>query len=334
MSAQPTFDHIAVIKLDHAGDVLWTTPTVATLRDNFAAARISVLCTPYTTPIWQHNPAVDDVTAVEGRTWPAHLPRPDLALCLDTRTPAVRLTYASRARIRSGYYYFPRGLSVLWPLSLLTHPVLHPASRGDFAHEVEVNRRLLERLGCHSEPDTPTRLFLTDEELTAARQLLASRGYAGGDLLAVHLPRKWTDGQWPAEHVARLIQRLAADFPAATLLISCGPGEEPLLDAIRPQLPASALPITGQPFRLWAALLKQCRLLVCRDCGPVHVAAALAVPVVSVFEESKRAEHTRWEPWLVAHRNVFRPDLFSVAAAEDFQRDSLEAVHALLKLRD
>ena len=325
----PSFDHIAVIKLDHAGDVLWTTPTVATLRSNFPSARISVLCTTYTTPIWQHNPAVDDIVAVEGHHWPTHLPRPDLALCLDTRTPAVRLTFASRARVRSGYYYFPRGLSVLWPLSLLTHPVLHPASRGDYAHEVEANRRLLARLGCQTEPDTPSRLFLSENELSAARQLLQTRGFADGDLLALHLPRKWTDGKWPAEHVGRLIQNLASEFPAATLLLSCGPGEEPLLEAIAPLLPASVLAITGQPFRIWAALLQHCRLLVCRDCGPVHVAAALNVPVVSVFEESKRAEHTRWEPWLVRHHNICRPDVYSAVAETLFVTDTVAAAKQL-----
>ena len=331
MPAPLSFDHIAVIKLDHAGDVLWTTPAVATLRSNFPSARISVLCTDYTTPIWQHNPAVDDVVAVTGREWPTHLPRPDLALCLDTRTPAVRLTFASRARIRSGYYYFPRGLSVLWPLTLLTQPLLHPASRGDYAHEVEVNRRLLARLGCQTQPYTPSRLYLSETELSDARRLLHERGYRGGDLLAVHLPRKWTDGGWPPEHVARLIGRLADVHPAATLMLSCGPGEEPLLEAIRPLLPALVLPIRGQSFRLWAALLQHCRLLVCRDCGPVHVAAALDVPVISVFEESKRAEHTRWEPWLVPHHNIFRPDVYAEAAEPRFVNETLAAAKQLLQ---
>ena len=331
MPAQPRFEHISLIKLDHAGDVLWTTPTVATLRANFPAARISVCCTDYTAPVWQNNPAVDDIIAISppDRRWPHFLPRPDLTLCLDTRTPAVRLTYASGAAVRSGYYYFPRGLSVLWPLLLLTAPVLHPASRGDFAHEVEVNRRLLERLGCQTNSTASTRLFLTEQELQAARQFLQQQpGHV--NRIAVHLPRKWTDGGWPPEHVARLINLLAANFPEYSVLLSCGPGEEPLLEAVTPLLSVPALTITGKSFRDWAAMLKQCSLLVCRDCGPVHVAAALDVPVVSIFEESKRKEHMRWEPWLVPHRNVFRPDLFSNAAAESFYQDSLDSVRALL----
>ena len=322
--------HIAVIKLDHAGDVLWTTPTVAALRAAYPESRLSVLCTAYTAPIWQNNPAVTDVVAVEGCQWPAALPRPDLALCLDTRTPAVRLTYASGASIRSGYYYFPRGLSVLWPLLLLTRPVLHPASRGDFIHEVEANRRLLERLNCPADPSLPTRLYLTPEELGEARQLLQHWGHTGKPLLAVHLPRKWTDGDWPTGHVAALIERLSQSFPETTLLLSCGPGEEPLLQAVSPLLTAPVLIATGLSFRQWAAVLQHCCLLVCRDCGPVHVAAALDVPVLSIFEESKRREHTRWEPWQVPHQNVFRPDRYSPAAEAVFLSDTLAGVQALL----
>ena len=333
MPAPPRFEHIALIKLDHAGDVLWATPTIATLQANFPSARISVCCTDYTAPVWQNNPAVDDIVAITSpdRYWPSFLPRPDLALCLDTRTPAVRLTYASGAAVRSGYYYFPRGLSVLWPLLLLTDPVLHPASRGDFAHEVEVNRRLLERLGCQTNTSTPTKLHLTNQELQNAWSFLQCHP-DHDNLIAVHLPRKWIDGGWPPEHVAHLINQIAANFPEYRVLLSCGPGEEPLLNTIQPLLQFNPLLVSDRSFRDWAALLKHCRLLVCRDCGPVHVAAALNVPVISIFEESKRKEHTRWEPWLVPHRNVFRPDCFSSAAEEAFYRDTLDSVYTMLSL--
>lgn len=330
MKVEKTGKDILVIKLDHAGDVLWTTPALTTLRNNFPDARIRVCCTPYTAPVWENNPSVDEIIPYSGQSYPEDLARPDLALCLDTRTHAVKFTHSSKAHIRSGYYYFPRGFSIVWPLLLLTHPVLHPASRGDFAHEVEVNRRLLERLGCRTEPDTPTRLFLTQHELDSARQLLQQHGFYGGALLAVHLPSKWTDGNWPAAHVANLVDQLAVNWPEASLLLTCGPGEEPLLNAIQPLLKSRVLVITGQSFRNWAALLNHCSLLICRDCGPVHVAAALDVPVISVFEESKRLEHTRWEPWLVPHCNVFRPDIFSAAAEDNFLADIAISVKKLL----
>ena len=321
---------IAVVKLDHAGDVLWATPTISTLRKNFPAARLSVFCTPYTLPALENHPAIDALIPYDGGAYPPELPRPDLALCLDTRTHAVKLTYSSRARVRAGYYYFPRGLSVLYPLLLLTHPFLHPASRGDFAHEVEVNQRLLDKLGCRAEPELRTRIFLTDAEKEAAQARLRALGYAGEPLVGLHLPLKWLDGGWPAAHVARLAQSLQTVSPESRLLVTCGPGEEALLHELAPLLPASALCVSALPFRIWAAAFYFCSLVVSRDCGPVHVAAAVDTPVVSIFEEAKRKEHSRWEPWLTPHANVFRADRFSPAAEEVFLADTLTAVTSLL----
>lgn len=332
MIPKELFRHILVVKLDHAGDVLWTTPALATLRSNFPDARLSFLCTPYTRPVLENNPHLDDLLSFSGGPYPETLPRPDLALCLDTRAPAIKLTYRSRARIRTGYFYFPRGLSVLGSLGLLTHPFLHPASRGDYAHEVKITHRLLEKFGCAEVPAGKTQLFLSVSEENAARDLLGQHGYRGGLLLGVHLPLKWLDGKWPREHLVRLMLALKTGLPEATLLISCGPGEESLLRSLEVDLPPGTLCILGQSFRIWAALVKQCHLLVCRDCGPVHVAAALGVPVVSVFEESKRKEHTRWEPWGVPHVNVFRPDQYSLPAEAVIAEDTVEAVLVLLKL--
>ena len=330
MKQKHSVKDILIVKLDHAGDGLWTTPAVSTLRKNFPAARLRICCTPYTTPVWENNPAVDELIPYSGGSYPPLLGRPDLVLCLDTRTPAVKLTYSTRAPVRCGYFYFPRGLSMIWPLLLLTDPVLHPASRGEYVHEVEANRRLLERLGCNTETDTPSRLFLTVNEIEMARQLLREKGYRGQKLLSVHLPLKWLNGNWPVEHVIRLINRIGQYWPEASLLLSCGPGEESLLHAVLPLLQVPVLTITNQPFRIWAALLQQSLLLICRDCGPVHVAAALNIPVVGIFEESKRKQHTRWEPWLAPHRNVFRSDCFSAAAETDFVADLLDAAAALL----
>ena len=334
MSELTSIRHVAVIKLDHAGDVLWAIPTIGTLKRNFPAARLSVFCTPYTRPVLEGHPGIDDLIAYEGGTFPPSLPRPDLAVCLDTRTHAVKLTHASRARIRTGYYYFPRGLSVLYPLLLFTHPVLHPASRGDFAHEVVVNQRLLERLGCHAEPEMRSRIFLTDAEQQTARDRLRALGHDGEPLIGLHLPLKWLDGGWPAKHVADLAGQIVTICPESRLLVTCGPGEESLLQELSPLLPSGSLAVSGLPFRIWAAAFSLCRLVVSRDCGPVHVAAAVDRPVISVFEESKRKEHTRWEPWLVPHVNVFRPDRFSPDAVTAFHRDMADAVRSLLTLPD
>ena len=96
-------------------------------------------------------------------------------------------------------------------------------------------------------------------------------------------------------------------------------------------MPEGTLFCSGLSFRIWAAVFSYCRLVITRDCGPVHVAAALGVPTVSVFEETKRREHTRWEAWDALHANIFRPDLFQPALLDAHVNEVVVAGRKLLQ---
>jgi lipopolysaccharide heptosyltransferase I len=78
--------------------------------------------------------------------------------------------------------------------------------------------------------------------------------------------------QWPVERFAELARRLGND-----VLVACGPGEEPLGRAIGAEL---APPTT---FRELAFLLRSARLVIGGDTGPLHLAAALGVPVAGLY---------------------------------------------------
>jgi len=78
--------------------------------------------------------------------------------------------------------------------------------------------------------------------------------------------------QWPAERFAELARRLGSD-----VLVACGPGEEPIGRAIGADF---APPTT---FRELAFLLRGAKLVVGGDTGPLHLAAALGVPVAGLY---------------------------------------------------
>ena len=78
--------------------------------------------------------------------------------------------------------------------------------------------------------------------------------------------------QWPVERFRELAARLGG--PA---LIAWGPGEEELAK----QLGAEIAPPTN--FRELAFLLKNARLVIGGDTGPLHLAAALGTPVIGLY---------------------------------------------------
>jgi heptosyltransferase-1 len=101
---------------------------------------------------------------------------------------------------------------------------------------------------------------------------------ASGDLgrfanRIVLLPGAGKGGKlWPVERFAELAQRIGSDA-----LVVWGPGEEDLARAIG----AEVAPATN--FRQLAFVLRRARLVIGADTGPLHLAAALATPLIGLY---------------------------------------------------
>ena len=66
-----------------------------------------------------------------------------------------------------------------------------------------------------------------------------------------------------------------------------------------------------------AALLKRCALLVSGDSGPVHLAAAVGVPVVALFRNDLAGKTAkRWGPWGEGHVVIERGNLEDISVDE------------------
>jgi lipopolysaccharide heptosyltransferase I len=86
--------------------------------------------------------------------------------------------------------------------------------------------------------------------------------------------------QWPVERFAELARRLGN-----AALVAWGPGEESIARAIGAEV---APPTT---FRELAFLLRSARLVIGGDTGPLHLAAALGVPVAGLYGPTNPARN-------------------------------------------
>ena len=89
--------------------------------------------------------------------------------------------------------------------------------------------------------------------------------------------------RWLPERFAGVGKRLVNEHKARILLF--GQGEEKhLSDFIAGRIGENCLNLAGKTtLARLAALLERCDLLLTNDTGPMHIAAALGVPVVAVF---------------------------------------------------
>jgi len=285
---------LLVLRTDRLGDMALTTPALADLRAHFRKAEITVLAPPAPLELLRHHPAVDRLVALTGRRLPEEMAgRFDLVVDFtpDEDLLGALLARATRAPLRAGFR--AAGRQAFFSL---------PGRRAEARrHIVEMNRDLLETLDVPARAARPE-LNVTPEERGLAQSRLSALG-AAAPRVAIHPGGHYPSQRWSPEDFAVVIERLTERTGAACVVIA-GPQERGLAARIAAATP-DALVIGALDVRELMGLLSVCDLFVGNNSGPLHVAAALGVPTVSVMGPS---DPLRFSPRGPADR-VVRRDL-------------------------
>jgi heptosyltransferase-2 len=221
----------------------------------------------------------------------AHLWRRRFELAINPRWDAdychaAVIAYLSGARWRIGYSEdvidhkrrLNRGLNRLY-----THVL------DDDTHEHEVQRDLnvVRFLGGTVQQDR-LELWIGDGDAAFARATFKQYGIDTTELVVGFGPSGGASPlkQWPVCNFIQLGRWLETTFRARIVVLGA-PGEEALGWDIERGLSPSAVNLVGKTtLRQAAAVLRCCDLYVGNDSGPMHIAAAMGVPVVALFGSS------------------------------------------------
>ncbi|PYU11512.1 MAG: hypothetical protein DMG37_16365 [Acidobacteria bacterium] len=174
-------------------------------------------------------------------------------------------------------------------------------------HVVDRNLQLLERLGVESARQPVVPLQIPAAEARAAREFLARHGVGEKDLLiGVHPGAGSALREWGDDRFAEVARRASDQFGAKILWFN---------DPEKPRrIPADLQAIeVAVSFQQLQAVLSHCQVFLCNDSGPMHVAAALKIPVVAVFGPTQ-AEWFR--PYGEGHQVVIRNDMWCRPCAD------------------
>ena len=266
-------------------------PALEALRERFPSAEIVLVVKPWVADLYRHHPAVNRLivydAAVEHRgpggfaklVEKIRAERFDMAVLFQNAFHAAWMAWRSRIPVRIGYGLEGRGV-------LLTDsvPVPPPALYG---HQSNYYLQLLFRAGLVERVAPVRRIHLEVEngEKAWAASQLKSLGLGGPRFLvgltpgAAFGPAK----RWLLDRYANLADRLIGALNADVLIFG-SPAEKPLAEEIAHGMNHTPAIMTGETtLRQLMALLVQCRLVITNDSGPMHLAAALGLPLVAIF---------------------------------------------------
>jgi ADP-heptose:LPS heptosyltransferase len=151
----------------------------------------------------------------------------------------------------------------------------------------------------------------------AGRAALERAGWDGGTpLLMAHAGAGSPGKRWPVEGFAEVLAAVRRGR-ALTIVLNEGPADREAVAALAPGLGGQARVLRGLTLLELAGALAHARAYLGNDSGPSHLAAALGVPALILYEQASLA----WRPWSPAAEPVTvtpaRVDRGDVAVVSD-----------------
>jgi len=291
---------ILIVRLGSMGDIIHTLPAVQVLRHTFRETIIGwvveerwaeLLCTlptPRSGPRSPQRPLVDKVHTVNTKAWRGSLaslqtieqiaaavselraPHYEIAIDFQGAVRSALIARLARATTIAGFAQ-PREsfASMFYSRKIITSG----------AHIVQQNLSLAAAIAGMSPTVAPEIEFPHDPAAEQkCDQLLHS--LAVSRFVVLSPGAGWGAKQWPAARYGELAIQLACG--GLRLLINYGPGEEHLAQQIEARSEGSAIAISLSLTQL-IALMRRADLFIGGDSGPLHMAAALHIPVVAIF---------------------------------------------------
>ena len=345
MSAEtPSFppNSLLVVRLGAMGDVIHTLAAVCSLRIALPNTNIGwiiedrwseLLCAAGSTlsgPRTPQRPVVDFVHVVDTKRWRKSLlsrqtkreARQTLREVRDQHYEVVAdfqgaLKSALFARMSQAHAIFGSAHPREWPAQIFyQHRVETPGP-----HVIEQYLSLAEAVAGKPLTHSVT-TFPRDERAEAS--IAKKISGLSENLVIINPGAGWGSKQWPAARYGEVARALSLSglFP----LINFGPNEHELAYEVHTTSNGIAQPISCSISEL-IALTRRARLFIGGDTGPLHLAAALNVPVVAIFGPTDPARNGPYRAksavlrnpaskTSLSHTHAPDPGLLAISAAD------------------
>lgn len=324
---------VLVIRLQNHGDVLLTTPMFTALKRYFPGVEVDAMVFAETVSMLAANPDLTQVLSLpRGQQVGRGLRRVlvffqlmrnirrrhyDWVLHLNDQWPGAVAAAISGAPVRFGYEMEKRDY---WLWRKIFPQRTLPTFEG---HMVEKNLDVLKALGVEVDiQSTPCTMTFSSQDALFARQKLDQAGVLGKYVL-IHPTSRWFFKCWEDDRFAEVISDLAVSGWQVVLTAAPDQREVDLVDGLlrrvnHPNVVSLAVQLTLPTL---AAAIAGSTLFIGVDSVPMHMAAALGVPIVALFGPT----HVHiWRPWSDRAEVIHAADYGPLIAPNDVDTSTSE----------
>jgi heptosyltransferase-2 len=256
---------ILVIRIDRIGDFVLSIPLFDNLKAAYPTAKIDLLVKSCLADLAGMAKSIDEVIVYEGladalRRLPNRKYDVAIDMLRDYRIEPALIALFSKAPVRIG---FKSGFREI----LFTHPVDDLKRSGK--DMVELNEELLKPLNAPVKVTVPK----LDIGKGAAKE---------GLTIAIHPGGHYQSQRWAADKFKSLAEKILERYNAKVVVVG-GPDDREAVGHIVNNIKSGDIRPSFPSIRELAYLISGCDLLVCNNSGPLHLAAALRVPTVSLM---------------------------------------------------
>lgn len=287
---------VLIVKVSALGDVVHALPVLAWLKGADPEMEIDWLVEESFAPLLDGHPLIRKVHRLRTKAWRRIGPGAgirgtletvgclrreayDVVLDLQGNSKSALFTLLTGAPRRFG---FDRNGIREWPNLLATN---RKVPLGEKDHHITDRSLAIVRKAFQAGTRAPAAgpLSIDGQARSVIEQMIYERGMTGKSLVVLHYGTTWKSKLWPLDLWRELAGKLC-DLEGCRPVLTWGSEEER-------KAVASIHEASGGRATVWplgslmelAALLERAHLVIGGDTGPIHIAAAVGTPTVSLF---------------------------------------------------
>ena len=287
---------VLIVKVSALGDIVHALPVLAHLHAVQPGISVDWLVESSFAPLLQGHPLLRRVIHLDTRGWrkqgaaaavrgswavgrQLREEKYDVVLDLQGNSKSGLFTWLTGARKRFG---FDSSQTREWLNTLTTN---YKVSIPPECHHISSRYLRIAHDAFPGETDVSLcgPLPVQEEAAQAISAMLEERGLTPGEFIVAHYGTTWETKLWPLDRWLELAKNLAVEKDRQLVLTWGNNVEKVAAEQIAEVCQGRAVIWPRGTLQELVALLAEARLVIGADTGPIHIAAAVGTPTVSLF---------------------------------------------------